>query len=70
MSEGFVKGARPICGFCNAPWTDDMVRLLDVYSSGGCDSCGYGARSIATVDITCAACDRLIYRKEHEGDFS
>ncbi len=65
-ADGFAPGARPICGFCNAPWTDDMLKLYaeadmewgyypgDVYVDG----------IDATVDITCGSCHRLIYRKE------
>ena len=64
--DGFAPGARPICGFCNTPWTDEMVGLF-----AEADEChGYypGEHSIegidAVVDITCASCQRLIYRKE------
>jgi len=55
---------RPLCPFCSKPWTDDMIKVLDVSQSGGCDTCGHGATTTATVDITCDSCKRLIYRKE------
>ena len=64
-SDGFNDAARPICGFCNAPWSDEMVKILDVSSSGGCETCGYGASVSATIDITCHNCERVIYRKHY-----
>ena len=69
MAElGFAPGARPLCVFCGAPWTDDMVRVFDIDASHGCGSYDFGPENQrATVDITCSTCDRLIYRKEHEG---
>ena len=63
--SGFEPGARPICGFCNAPWTDDMIRVFDIDARHGADSYDFGPEDQqATVDITCTSCDRLIYRKE------
>lgn len=53
--SGFAPGARPICAFCNAQWTDDMVRVLDFYAAA--------LENVATVDITCTSCQRRIYRK-------
>ena len=63
--DGFAPGSRPICGFCNAPWTDNMIRLwaeadleYGYYNDctvEGIDTC---------IDITCSSCERLIYRKE------
>lgn len=70
--EGFAPGARPICGFCNAPWTDDMVNLwakADI--ENGYYEGDYNVEGIDTVvDIICESCNRLIYRKEirvHDG---
>ena len=74
--DGFAPGPRPICGFCNAPWTDDMIQVYDIDAShgeGSCDSRYSGGPAIgpynqrATVDIHCEKCERLIYRKEHKG---
>lgn len=64
--DGFAKGARPICGFCNTPWTDDMLSL---YAKAD-EDWGYypGEHNIdgidAVIDIKCSGCKRLIYRKE------
>lgn len=63
--DGFAPGARPICGFCNAPWTDDMI---DVLTRAELEYGYYGSASVSEVvvniDVTCKACERLIYRKE------
>ena len=58
------KEFRPLCPFCSAPWTDDMVKVEDTYASRGCDTCGYGAEITGTVTIKCSSCNRVIYQKE------
>jgi len=64
--DGFAPGARPICVFCNAPWTDDMITVYDIDASHGPGSYDVGPENQqATVDITCSTCKRLIYRKEY-----
>lgn len=64
--EGFAPGARPLCVFCNAPWTDEMVHVYDVDASHGEGSYDFGPEDMrATVDITCTHCGKLIYRKEY-----
>lgn len=69
MSDGFESGARPICVFCNAPWTDAMIRVYDIDAIHGEDSYDFGPEDQrATVDITCSSCNRLIYRKEFRGN--
>lgn len=55
----------PLCVFCNAPWTDDMVQVLaEAEIADGY----YGDYSIehidVTIDVTCSSCKRLVYRKE------
>lgn len=56
---------RPLCPFCNAPWTDDMI-AVEARSSGGCETCGYGATTSGTITINCDSCGRLIYQKDFE----
>ncbi|MBV6487607.1 MAG: hypothetical protein GHHEDOFH_01554 [Pseudorhodoplanes sp.] len=66
---GFQPGARPICAFCNAPWTDEMIRVYDVDARHGEGSYDFGPEcQRATVDIECKSCGRLIYRKEYRAD--
>lgn len=62
--DGFVF-KPPLCVFCSAPWTADMVQVsAEVELEHGY----YGSVSLgeadAVVDITCSTCKRLVYRKE------
>ncbi len=64
-THGFSDGARPICVFCNALWTDEMITVYDIDARHGEGSYDFGPEDQrATVDITCSTCRRLIYRKE------
>jgi hypothetical protein len=54
-----------LCPFCSAPWTDDMVRMLhrtEVETGYYGELEGVGVQAL--LDIHCASCERLIYRKE------
>ena len=33
--SGFQKGARPICMFCSAPWSDEMIKVYDIDARHG-----------------------------------
>lgn len=63
--DGFVEDARPICVFCNEPWTDDMFKtyvqteIEHGYYAGDID----GVQVWVDMNIDCASCDRLIYQK-------
>lgn len=64
--DGFAPDSRPICVFCNTPWTDDMIKVFDIDASHGEGSYDFGPENQrATIDITCTSCSRLIYRKEY-----
>jgi hypothetical protein len=65
----FAKDAAaegPLCPFCAAPWTGEMLALLDRHTAD-CACCG-GAPvqvtplPVAPQDICCASCGRAIYR--------
>ena len=67
--EGFQPGARPLCVFCNAPWSDEMINVYDIDACHGEGSYDFGPENArATVDISCSECKRLIYRKEFHKD--
>lgn len=55
----------PLCVFCNAPWTEDM---LNISATAEMEDGWYGDSWVdhidAVIDITCSSCKRLVYRKE------
>ena len=55
---------KPKCIWCSAPWSDENVRIEDVWASQGCDTCGYGLKVSGTVTIECHACTKVMYQKE------
>ena len=59
------KPPPPLCVFCNAPWTDDMLK---VFASADMYHGYYGDVSLekihTVIDVTCGNCNRLVYRKE------
>jgi len=62
--DGFVF-RPPLCVFCNAPWTDDMMQIsAQVETETGYYDETYIVGAYANVDITCSTCKRLVYRKE------
>lgn len=67
--EGFQPGAIPICAFCSASWTEEM---LAIFAQTEIEDGYYGAIGAnpvwVDIDITCAACKRLIYRKQVYAD--
>lgn len=60
------KPPPPLCVWCSAPWTDDMLK---VYVTADLDWGYYpgdftieGADTV--IDVTCSSCGKLVYRKE------
>lgn len=55
----------PLCVFCSAPWTDDMVKVLaEAEMEFGYYGDSYVDYIDVVVDVTCSTCRRLVYRKE------
>ena len=57
----------PLCVWCSAPWTDDMV---DIYAWAGCSGGDYAEITMIdiTMDVICSSCKRLVYRKHVRQD--
>jgi len=57
----------PLCVWCSAPWTDDMLRV-----SAEADYCSgdYGGVDgiETTIDVICSTCNRLVYQKHVQQD--
>lgn len=61
----------PVCPFCGAAWTGEMLAELDRFTMpSGCSCCGGAPAAHAAHvpvpapvnDLCCAACGRAIYR--------
>ena len=72
-SNANEKPPPPLCVYCSAPWTDDMLKA---YGEADIEN-GYYPEEYyfqafnAVIDVTCSTCKRLVYRKElriTEGD--
>lgn len=65
MSKNQEAPPPPLCVFCSAPWTDDMMK---VFASAELEHGYYDDVWVdfidLTVDVTCSSCKRLVYRKE------
>lgn len=57
--DGWAK--NPLCPFCNAEWTNEMVDIY-VTASAGYESMGPDASG--SIKITCGGCKRLVYQKD------
>lgn len=66
MADNDDKIPPPLCVWCSAPWTDDMVKAyVQVDIENGYYEGDYSVNSAdITLDITCSTCNRLVYRKE------
>ncbi len=66
MPDETDKIPPPLCVFCSAPWTDDMMKV----SAEADMNWGYypGEEHVdgvdVNIDVTCSSCGRLVYRKE------
>ena len=70
MTEKREPIPPPLCVFCNAPWTDDM---MEVYAKADMDWGYYPGDArveaiVVNIDVTCSSCQRVVYRKECRGD--
>jgi hypothetical protein len=52
------------CVFCDEVLSG--ITVDGIYKTEGCDTCGYGSKSYATVTVRCDKCNRVIYTKEVE----
>lgn len=60
-AEGDI--ARITCPFCHAPWAPENIRTYDLDTGNHCED-GRFSPECCTIEITCHACKRLMYRKE------
>lgn len=62
MKKETSQELKILCPFCSAVYTAEM--LDDLYSSGGCETCGCGG-IWGEITIECANCKRVVYKKEY-----
>jgi len=51
------------CVFCGSTFTKEMLKDFNIINEG-CSSCKLGREVSAVVEIVCADCGRVVYRKE------
>ena len=66
MTKRTADPPPPLCVFCNAPWTDDMMK---VFTKTAIENGYYPGEfemgeTDVSIDITCSSCGRLVYKKE------
>lgn len=59
----------PLCVFCSAPWTDEMLtaQARTEIENGYYEGEYYIQSADVTLDVACSTCKRLVYRKEIRG---
>ena len=66
MNDHDAEIPKPLCVFCSAPWTDDMVKISAQAEIewGYYPDDGSIQEIEVKVDIVCSSCGKLVYRKE------
>lgn len=56
----------PLCVWCGAPWTDEMVKVLaEAEIENGYYEGDYSVEGIdVCIDVTCGSCGKAVYKKE------
>lgn len=61
-----AKEFKPICIWCNAPWSDENVEMeADVSDYGGMTGCSIEGIKL---QIKCHSCKNVIYEKDQIGN--
>lgn len=65
MAEDDQKIPPPLCVWCSAPWTDEMVQMgAEAEMESGYYGDSYVEYIDLKIDVVCSTCKRLVYRKE------